>query len=163
MRKLNKAIAAVAGMAVVIVTSVASATTWYVQAASGRPWNGEQTVQEVYDDNRFELLDTRVCAKALFTSIYWVTDVPITSTNTTYDAEQNRTWSGGNGSKVETRLVSFNANGTVFAAGSATTNTALNSVSVPSNGSLFAQTTLVKDLDNQLRGSACLFSVKFWN
>jgi hypothetical protein len=163
MKKVSKVVAALAGLTVVIATSAASATTWYIQAASGRPWNGTQVTNDAYNDDRTSLLDTRVCAAINWVSAVWVTDVPITSTNTTYDGEQNRSWAGDPGSKVESRLVSFNSNGTVYSASSATTNVALNSVSVPSNGSLFVQSTLVKDFDFNIPVYACLYSVKVWN
>lgn len=162
MRKVSKAVGVVTGVGLMIVTSVATATTWYLQPASGRPWNGDQVTNETYDDNRTSIFDTGVCGNRFNVPGVWVTDVPITATNTTYDGEQNRDWLG-DGSKVETRLASFNPSGSVYAISPATTNAALNRVSVPTNGSLFAQTTVVKNLNTQLRGYACLYSLKIWN
>ena len=68
MMKKILGMAALLGMA--FTSSGASAVTFYLQPASGRPWT-PSTVQATYNETAFELQDTQVCYHNTGVSPVW--------------------------------------------------------------------------------------------
>ena len=155
-------------LGMVTVSSGASALTWFIQPVSGRPWNGnvpgQREVGNIYNRTDFTLFDTQVCVNGANIAPTWVTNVQIDLTNATYSAVQDRSRSGvspGSQTFVKSRLVSFTASGAVSQAPTATDSSTLTSVTVPTNGTLFVQSTMkFVDEPDISADHACLRSLR---
>lgn len=124
--------------ATTILGSSASATTYRLQPASGQPFLTSATARwdVIHNQANFEVLDGRSVG-LVASSGTWVTPIPIDSTNATWEVRQFRT--NGTGT-VSTRICSFTSAGLFSACSSSTTSNNVGvSVTVPSDGTAYAQ------------------------
>jgi hypothetical protein len=118
-----------------LYTDTAGAGVWTAQGSAGQIWHnpaiphsgGEMVFQDgkvtnpIRNDSSFE---------------YWVIPFQLSVTNALYTGTQSISGS------TQSRLVTFNSNGSVFGATTWTTSSALGSVTVPTDGTLFSQSWL---------------------
>lgn len=144
-------IASLVGFAMLGLVAQSSAATTYVVPASGYKWGGNNYI--------VSLEESAVCNRVPVTTTYWVTPIPITSTDRDYDGYAAHI--PDSGSSVCSRMVSSNSNGTLAGVTACSSNSNLNAVNVPLNGNLAVHTTLSNPFSGGIY--ACLGSVRAWS
>jgi hypothetical protein len=132
MKMKNNKFMALLAIGAFVYTGTSSAGVLTAQAIQGHEWT---------TTGQLESIDGQVTTPGPLGvtnsgAPIWVVPLTLNTTNTSYTGTQ---YSIG---AVKTRLVSFNPNGSVFFAGTATTSSAIGSATVPTDGTLFSQSTL---------------------